>query len=472
VIVMKELKKINANEYVIKKQGKMQTDCSLYLNEKLIESLEQEAIDQIKNVATLPGIVGNALVMPDMHSGYGFPIGGVAAFDCKTGVVSPGGIGFDINCGVRLLVSSAKEKDIKKIKTDLLNEIFKEIPSGVGCETDNKLSKEELFDLLINGVDWAIKNGYAKKEDKECIEDYGKLDADTKYLSQRAVARGLSQIGTLGSGNHFLEVQVVDEVFDKELAKKWNLNKGSLTLMIHTGSRGFGHQVATDFIKLFLDVQERYNFNLPDKQLACVPINSEEGKKYLQSMNAAANFAYVNRQMITHKLRTIFKKYNIDLDLLYDVAHNIAKKETYVIDGKKREVLVHRKGATRAFSKGNKLLPEKYIKTGQPVILPGSMGTCSYVLVGNKAEEKSFGSVAHGAGRLLSRSSSLKKLSLDSVMNNLKINNIEIKTKSQKGILEEAPESYKDVDEVVKVLKANALANPVVKLKPIMVIKG
>jgi len=399
-------------------------------------------------------------------------IGGVAAFDYKNGVVSPGGIGFDINCGVRLLTSNVQAKEITKNKKQILNELFASVPSGVGIDNKEKLSKEDFNDLIKNGIDWAIKNKYATKKDKECIEDYGKLDASEKYLSQRAVARGLSQIGTLGSGNHFLEVQVVDEVFDASLAKAWNLERGTITVMIHTGSRGFGHQVATDFIKVFLDAKNKYNLNYPDSQLACVPIQSEEGKQYLQSMNAAANFAYVNRQMITYRLRKVFEKYNIDLELLYDVAHNIAKKETYVIDGKKRDVLVHRKGATRAFAPGNKLLPKKYLQTGQPVILPGSMGTCSYVLVGEKAEELSFGSVSHGAGRIMSRSGALKNLTYEHVLQELTKNNIEIKTQTKKGIVEEAPESYKDVSEVVNVLEKNKLAKPVVKLKPIMVMKG
>jgi tRNA-splicing ligase RtcB len=469
---MSEVKKVNANEYVIKKEGKMNTDCSLYLNEKLMKNVEQEAIDQIKNVSTLPGIVGNACAMPDMHSGYGFPIGGVAAFDYKDGCVSPGGIGFDIGCGCRLLTSNVKEKDIEKNKNKILNELFANVPSGVGIDNKEKLSREDFFDLILNGIDWAIKNGFATKKDKECIEDYGRLDASKDFLSQRAVARGLSQIGTLGSGNHFLEVQVVDEVFDKELAKKWGLEKGSLTLMIHTGSRGFGHQIATDFIKTFLDAKNKYALEYPDAQLACVPINSDEGQRYLSSMNCAANFAYVNRQMISFKAREVFVKYGIELDLLYDVAHNIAKKESYKIDGKIKDVLVHRKGATRAFSAGNKILPKKYQSTGQPVILPGSMGTSSYVLVGDKAEEKSFGSVAHGAGRIMSRSSALKNLSYETVLENLHKMNIEIKTQTQKGIVEESPESYKDVDEVVKVLENNKLARAVVKLKPIMVMKG
>jgi tRNA-splicing ligase RtcB len=469
---MQEIQKVNANQFVIKKKENMNTDCTLFLNDKLLKQVEQEAINQIKNVATLPGIKGNALAMPDMHSGYGFPIGGVAAFDYDDGVVSPGGIGFDINCGVRLLTSNVLGKEIEKNKKQILDDLFKNIPSGVGSETKEKLTKQELFELISEGIDWAIKNNYATKEDKECIEDYGRLISSNDFLSQRSIARALSQIGTLGSGNHFLEVQVVDEVFDEKLAKLWNLKKGSLTVMIHSGSRGFGHQIATDFIKVFLDSQNKYKFNLPDKQLACVPIQSKEGQQYLQSMNAAANLAYVNRQMMSFKAREVFDKFGIKLDLLYDVAHNIAKKESYKIDNKLQDVLVHRKGATRAFAKGNKLLPERYLETGQPVILPGSMGTSSYVLVGNEAEKLSFGSVAHGAGRVLSRSGAKNALTYETVLKDLNDNNIMLKTISKSGVVEEAPQSYKDVSEVVKVLENNKLAKPVVKLKPILVMKG
>ncbi|PIU21988.1 MAG: hypothetical protein COT14_03240 [Candidatus Diapherotrites archaeon CG08_land_8_20_14_0_20_30_16] len=376
------------------------------------------------------------------------------------------------NCGVRLLTSNTNIGLIEKNKKQILDDLFKNIPSGVGSETKEKLTKQELFELTSKGIDYAIANGIANKNDKESTEDYGCLKGSNEFLSQRAISRALAQIGTLGSGNHFLEVQIVDEIFDEKLANKWNLHKNDLTVMIHSGSRGFGHQIATDLIKLCLDSQTKYKFNLPDSQLACVPIQSLEGEKCLQSMNAAANFAYVNRQMMTFKTREVFEKYGFKLDLLYDVAHNIAKKEQYKIDGKLQDVLVHRKGATRAFAKGNKLLPDKYLETGQPVIVPGSMGTCSYVLVGDKAEEKSFGSVAHGAGRIMSRSSALRNLTYENVMKELSQKNIEIKTMTRKGILEEAPESYKDVSEVINVLKENKLAKPVVKLKPVLVMKG
>ncbi len=469
---MSEVVKVNANEYVIKKSGTMNTDCTLYLNEKLLKQVEQEAINQIKNVSTLPGILGKAYAMPDMHSGYGFPIGGVAAFDFEKGIVSPGGIGFDINCGVRLLTSGIQSKEIEKNKKNILEDLFKNIPSGVGSETKEKLTKQELFELTSKGIDYAISNSIANKKDKDATEDLGCLKGSNDFLSQRAIARALAQIGTLGSGNHFLEVQIVDEVFDEKLAKVWNLEKGSITVMIHSGSRGFGHQIATDFIKTFLDAKDKYKYNLPDNQLACVPIQSNEGQKYLSSMNTAANFAYVNRQMMTFKTREVFDKYGIKLDLLYDVAHNIAKKEQYKIDNKLKDVLVHRKGATRAFSKGNKILPDNYQSTGQPVILPGSMGTSSYVLVGNKAEEKSFGSVAHGAGRVLSRHGAKYSLSYDSVMKDLTDKGITLRTQSKSGVVEEAPQSYKDVSEVVNVLEKNELARAVVKLKPLLVMKG
>jgi tRNA-splicing ligase RtcB len=469
---MSEIVKKTQNKYLIKKQGKMLTDCTLFLNENLFNKLEKEAITQIKNVACLPGIEGNAFAMPDMHSGYGFPIGGVAAFDLESGIVSPGGIGYDINCGVRLLTSNVELKEIKNNLKEILDKLFKNIPSGVGYENKDKLSKEELFELNIDGIDYAIKTGFANKKDKDCIEDYGKLQASNDYLSQKAISRALKQLGTLGSGNHFLEVQVIDEIYDKDLAKKWNLKKGNIAIMVHSGSRAFGHQVATDFVELFNSLEKKYKLNFPDKQLACVPIQSKDGQEYLSSMNAAANYAYVNRQLMTFKIREVFEDYGVKLNLLYDVAHNIAKKESYKIDGKLKEVLVHRKGATRAFSKGNNLLPEKYFKTGQPIILPGSMGTYSYVLVGDKAEKLSFGSVSHGSGRIISRSNAKNSLSYDSVIKDLHNKNILVKTNSLKGLVEEAPQTYKDVNEVVKILEKNKLARAIVRLKPIMVMKG
>lgn len=469
---MSEVIKKTQNKYLIKKSNNMLTDCTLFLNENLFNNLEQEAIQQIKNVACLQGIQGNALAMPDMHSGYGFPIGGVAAFDFEEGIVSPGGIGYDINCGVRLLTSNVELKEIKNDLKKILDKLFKNIPSGVGYENKEKLSKSELFELNIEGIDYAIKNGFTNKKDKDCIEDYGKLKASNDFLSQKAIARALAQVGTLGSGNHFLEVQVIDEIYDEELAKKWNLKKGNIAIMIHSGSRAFGHQVALDYVNLFNTLEKKYNLDFPDKQLACVPIQSKEGQEYLYSMNAAANYAYVNRQIMTFKVREVFEEYGIKLDLLYDVSHNIAKIEEYNINNELKKVLVHRKGATRAFAKGNKLLPEKYIKTGQPIILPGSMGTYSYVLVGNKAEELSFGSVSHGAGRVISRSNAKNSLSYDSVIKELNDKNILIKTNSKKGLVEEAPQTYKDVNEVVKVLEKNKLAKVIAKLKPVMVMKG
>lgn len=470
--VLRNVKEISKNKYFIEKEGNMRTNVELFLSESLFKQVDSTAIQQIKNVATLPGIVGNALAMPDVHSGYGFPIGGVAAFDYEKGVVSPGGIGFDINCGVRLMTSNISVDEIAKQKENILKSLFEEIPSGLGAENKTKISKDDLLEILSEGVNFAVKKGFATKQDKESIEDYGKLPSSVDYLSQRAISRGLAQIGTLGSGNHFVEVQKVEEVYDKKLAEKWGLKKDSLTLMIHSGSRGFGHQVATDFIKLFLESKSKYEYKLVDDQLASVPIQSVLGQKYLKSMHAAANFAYVNRQMMGFKAKDVFAQYGVELKLLYDVAHNIAKKETYVVDGKERELLVHRKGATRAFSKGNKLLPEKYKDTGQPVILPGSMGTYSYVLVGDRAEELSFGSVAHGAGRVMSRSKAMQELNYENVTNELRESGVTFKTKTQKGLIQEAPESYKDISEVTNVLVKNKLVKPVVKLKPIMVLKG
>ncbi len=467
-----DIKQIDNGQFIVKKTDNMNTNARLFLTKDLIKDIEDEAIKQLTNVATLPGIVGDALAMPDMHSGYGFPIGGVAAFDYKTGIVSPGGIGFDIGCGIRLLTSDKEIDDIESLKSNILNDLFDKVPSGVGSETDVKVDRNEFLELVQNGIDWAIKQGIAKKEDKDSIEDYGKLDGSIKNLSQRAISRGRAQIGTLGSGNHFLEVQYVDSILDKQISKDWGLKEKQVVIMIHTGSRGFGHQIATDYIKTFLEKNSIYNINLVDPQLACVPIQSDIGQNYIQNMNLAVNFAYVNRQMITHNTREIFAKYGVNLDILYDVTHNVAKKESYLVDGKLREVFVHRKGATRAFSKGNKLLPSRYLNTGQPVIIPGSMGSYSYVLVGDRAEELSFGSVSHGAGRTMSRSEALKTLSLEQVSKQMDDHGVSLKTASNKGIVEEAKDVYKDVSEVVNALQTNHLAKGVARLRPVMVIKG
>ena len=461
------------NHYIIKKTKDMNTDVILYLSENLMKGVEQDAVQQIINVASLPGIKDRAYAMPDMHSGYGFPIGGVAGFDLEKGIVSPGGLGFDINCGIRLVkTNSTKEEFEKLFSKKEFEKLFRSIPTGVGSENKERITKEELLDMLSKGIDYSIKNGEATKKDKDCIEDYGKLKTSAEFLSQKAISRGLKQSGTLGSGNHFIELQYIDKIYNKELAKKWGLKENQITFMIHSGSRGLGHQIASDYIEIFLKNYQKYNLKLLDKDLVSIPINSQEGEKYLDSMRAAANYAYVNRQVMTFKVREALKELGINTELVYDVAHNIAKEEEYKINGKKEKLLVHRKGATRAFSAGNKVLPEKYINTGQPVIIPGSMGTCSYVLVGDKAEEKSLGSVSHGAGRALSRSAAKKQFDVKDVIKDLNKINVSVLSATNASIVEEAPLAYKDVNEVVKVLELNELAKPVARMKPLYTIKG
>ena len=459
--------KVSNSKFIIKKTGKMNTNAILFVNDKLMKDVNKDVIEQITNVASLPEIVGDVLAMPDMHYGFGFPIGGVAAFDYEKGIVTPAGVGFDINCGMRLLFTNVKKDKLDK---KILKELFDNVPVGVGCRSQLQFDADELIDIVTNGIDWAISKGYATKDDKEHIEDYGVLPTTAKYISESAIKRGRKQVGTLGAGNHFLEIQVIDKVFNKELADAWGLKEGNICVMLHSGSRGFGHQIASDYIDKFKKLD--CNKDIIDKQLIFAPINSEEGKEYIDSMNAAANYAYVNRQMMTYNVRKVFDKYNIDLKLLYDVNHNIAKRETYTVNGKECDVLVHRKGATRAFSKGNELLPKKYIATGQPVIIPGSMGSFSFVLVGHKAEEKSFGTVSHGAGRVMSRAQAMKTFTLDDVEKSLKEHGVELLSKTRGGAIEEVPKVYKDVSEVVNTLEENGLAKPVVRLRPLMVIKG
>jgi len=471
-----ELKKISKNEWKIEKQGAMKVPVVVYASEKLLKKIKEDiTLEQIKNVAMLPGIVKHAICLPDAHQGYGFPIGGVAAFDLDEGIISPGGVGYDINCGVRLLASNLTIKDIEKKKKEVIEKLFKAVPSGVGRGGATKLSHDEVKQVLEQGAKWAVKEGYGTKEDLERIEDGGCIsDADANNVSDRAIVRGLPQLGSLGAGNHFLEIQEVEEIYDKEIARVFGIKeKGQITVMIHCGSRGLGHQVASDYIKL---MEDKYGWsNLPDRELINAPINSELGRKYFSAMAAAANFGFANRHMIMQWVREtmsgIFS--GIKLDLIYDVAHNIAKIEEFNVDGKKMKLCIHRKGATRAFGPGRKELPEIYRKTGQPVLLPGSMGTASYLLVGTeKAEEVSFASTAHGAGRVSSRNAALRNLRGETVKKELEREGIEIKAGSWKSIAEEAPQAYKDIDEVAKVSHEVGIGNLVAKLKPIAVMKG
>jgi len=469
----KDLEKINDFTFKIAKSGKMHVDCILYLNEKLANSLEDKAVEQVKNVATLPGIIDRSIAMSDIHVGYGFSIGGVAAFDADTGIISPGGIGFDINCGVRTIVTDLVYDDIKDKTEMLVNEIFDAVPCGVGSESKIRLTHSELDEVLKNGGKWALEKGYGDKSDVECCEESGCLkDANPTNVTPTAKARGKNQLGTLGAGNHFLEIQIVDEIKNPAIAEVFGIHKKKQVLiMIHTGSRGLGHQVCTDYIREMQKEHPDIFAKLPDKDLIYAPINSIVGKNYFSAMCASANFAWANRQIISHEIKNIFRKHfpDVTLTTLYDVAHNIAKKEKY--NG--RELIVHRKGATRAFGAGHLEIPEKYREVGQPVLIPGSMGTSSYILCGtNKAEDETFGSTCHGAGRTMSRFSAMKQYSADEIKKELASKHILVKSASKNGIVEEAPECYKDVDEVIKTVEGAGIAKVIVKLTPVGVIKG
>jgi len=443
------------------------------------------ALRQAANVAALPGIVGASLAMPDVHSGYGFCIGNVAAFDMDdpSAIISPGGVGFDINCGVRLIRTNLSEADVGShdVREKLAEALFKNIPVGVGAGGDIPCTMQELDRLLSNGVDWAIEKGFAWKEDKEHCEEEGRMDtADPKCVSYRAKKRGLKQLGTLGAGNHYAEIQVVDEIYHPEAAKTMGIGKvGQVCIMIHTGSRGLGHQVATDALTVMERAMARDNIALNDRQLSCARIISREGKEYLAAMSCAANFAWVNRSCITFLTRKAFSEVfdrtpdDMDMHLVYDVCHNIAKVEKHVVDGVERTLLVHRKGSTRAFPPHHPSIPKDYQSIGQPVLIGGTMGTCSYVLVGTeRGMTETFGSTCHGAGRALSRNQSRKTLDHDKVLKQLHDKGISIRVASPKLVMEEAPESYKDVCDVIQTCQDAGISEKVVKLRPIAVIKG
>ncbi len=461
----------------------MKVPVTIYANESLITKMATDrTIDQAANVATLPGVRKHVVVLPDGHEGYGFPVGGVAATDVEEGVISPGGVGYDINCGVRLVRTNLTESDLRPKLKDLVNELFRSIPSGVGSEGSIKLTKPELDELLVEGVRWAVGHGYGDKNDAEVCEEGGSMaGADPARVSDTARKRGASQLGSLGSGNHFLEVQKVDKIFDERAAKAMGLEKeGQLTVLIHCGSRGFGHQICTDYLRVSESALRKYGLTLADRELACVPNNSKEGEDYRKAMYSALNFAWANRQMITHWTRRTFERVfgasegGLDMDLVYDVAHNIAKVERHTIDGEgTRDVVVHRKGATRAFPAGMDQVPGKYRGIGQPVIIPGSMGTASWILLGNKKSlDLSFGSTAHGAGRTMSRSAAKRSYTAEGVKSGLASKGIYVKALTMEGMVEETPEAYKDVDSVAEVSHSLGIATKVVRLVPIGVIKG
>lgn len=478
-----QLKKVSNTKYMIDVGvvPNMNVPGIIYASEKMISKiLMDKSPIQVANVATLPGILKASMAMPDIHWGYGFPIGGVAAFDIDKGVISPGGVGYDINCGVRLLRTNFKKEEIQNKVEELLNKLFSNIPSGVGSSGKLRLTFNDLDNVMIKGVKWAVENGYGRPEDIETIEENGCIKgADPHAVSSRAKERGVPQLGTLGAGNHFLEIQVVEEVYNEQIAKILGLFKGQITVLIHTGSRGLGHQVASDYIEVMLNAARKYGISLIDKQLAAAPFTSPEAKRYFSAMVGAANYAWVNRQLITHwtreSFKDVFKKPDkeMGLEIIYDVAHNIAKVEEHIVDGKKVKVVVHRKGATRAFPPNHNEIPAKYKSIGQPVLVPGDMGRYSFVLVGtNKAMSETFGSTCHGAGRVMSRSQALREEQANAIVDSLNKKGIKIRAESKKTIVEESPEAYKDVQDVVDVLQEEGISTKIAKLRPIAVMKG
>lgn len=455
----------------------MRVPARIYLSEQLATTLEDGAVTQLANVATMPGIVGHALAMPDVHWGYGFPIGGVAAFGQENGVISPGGVGFDINCGVRLVATPLTVKDLGRVR-ELVNALFSTVPTGVGAQRSGHLSGGDLETIMAAGASWAVEAGFGMPGDITRCEEEGCMEgALPEAVSQKARQRGMPQSGTLGSGNHFLEVQVVAEVMDEEAAAAFGIRRGQICFMVHCGSRGLGHQVCTDYLKVLEAATKKYAIALPDRQLACAPLASREGESYFGAMAAAANYAWANRQIITHLTREVFcRHFGIEYEempLVYDVAHNVAKSEEHRIGGKKMQLCVHRKGATRAFGPGSAGIPKTLASIGQPVIIPGSMGSSSFLLKGTStAMERSFGSTCHGAGRVFSRSKAKKSLEGSQIKEMLAKRGIIVKATSNAVIAEEAPEVYKSVSEVVAVVHQAGLSLEVARLEPLGVIKG
>jgi tRNA-splicing ligase RtcB len=471
---MAKLKKISDFEWELPVEKGMNVPGRIFASEELVKELEgDKTLEQIKNVARLPGILRASIAMPDAHQGYGFPIGGVAAFDVDSGVISPGGVGYDINCSVRLLRTNLTRADLKGKEKEVLHSLFRSVPSGVGRGSKLKLGKKDLDEVLIGGAQWAVKAGYGKKEDYLHIEEEGKISgADPSAVSQKAKSRGLPQLGSLGAGNHFLDVLEVEEIFDDKVAKVFGLKKGQVVILIHCGSRGLGHQVASDYIA---SMDKEFGHPSFDRELVYAPIKSELGRKYFGAMAAAANFAFANKQMITHWIREClsheFPKF--EAEVVYDICHNIAKFEKHLIDGKSKEVLIMRKGATRSFGPGRAEIPEDYRKVGAPVLIPGSMGTPSYVLCGTKkAEEISFGSTAHGAGRVKSRSQAHRDMTFADAKKEMENRGILVEAGTQKGLVEESPFSYKDIEEVVRISDLAGLGSKVACLKPFLVMIG
>ncbi len=475
-----QLRKVRDGVWEIPPHGSMRVPTRIYATERILEALEEGAMRQGMNVASLPGIVKYSIMLPDAHFGYGFPIGGVAAFDAEEGVISPGGVGFDINCGVRLIRTNLTVDDVKPKLKELIDELFKNVPAGLGSQGKVRLSRAQLEEVMVEGVRWAVENGFGWEEDLEKIEENGRMEgADPDAVSDKAVKRGLPQLGSLGSGNHFLEVQRVERIFDQRIAEQFGLFPNQVVVMVHTGSRGFGHQIASDYISVMLNAARKYGIKLPDNQLACAPFTSPEAQRYFSAMKAAVNYAFTNRQMITHWVRESFARVfhedpeDLGMEIVYDVAHNIAKVEEHLVDGEKRTLVVHRKGATRAFAPGRKEIPEAYREIGQPVLIPGDMGTASYVLVGTqKAMEETFGSTCHGAGRVMSRAAAVRRWRGEEIKRRLEEQGKVVRAVSWKVLAEEAPQVYKDVDEVAKSVELAGISKRVARNIPLGVVKG
>jgi len=483
MVSLTDLKRISDYEWEIPKTFRqdMRVPVRIFATRRLLEKvMEDESLQQAVNSATLPGLVGHVLVMPDMHQGYGFPIGGVAATRYPEGVISPGGIGYDINCGVRLLASQVEYEAAKPYLDKLATALNTYCPSGVGEKGELRMTEAELDQVCRDGSRWALKSGYATASDLVRTEEGGCMEgADPSRVSKRAKERGRPQLGTLGAGNHFIEVDVIDQVFDPQAAQAMGLVEGNLVVQIHCGSRGFGHQICTDYVEEFQNAVRRYKIELPDRELVCAPLNSPEGQNYLAAMRCAANYAFANRQVLAHLARKAFEQVlagkfpNWHLNQVYDICHNMGKIETHEVEGVTLKVCVHRKGATRAFGPGAPGLPPEYQSIGQPVLVPGSMGTASWVLVGTaESMKRSFGSTCHGAGRVMSRHKARKEVRGEKLRQELESGGIHVRAGSMAGLAEEAPQAYKDVDAVVETVTGAQIARKVARLKPVAVIKG
>lgn len=477
-----QLEKIDDWHWRIPKTGQMKVDGIVYTSEEMLPHVRKDqTLKQVADVAHLPGILERSMAMPDAHQGYGFPIGGVAAFDMDEGVISPGGVGYDINCGVRLMRSNLTRQDVAGNIRELVSALFQNIPCGVGSKRkDLKLTQKNERKVLLEGAQWAVSQGYGTAEDVEHIEERGCLaGANPDVIGKRAYKRGRPQLGTLGSGNHFVEIDYVEEVYEPRIASVLGLELNRIAVTVHTGSRGFGYQVCDDFLQEMTHAAQKYGIHLPDRQLCCAPINSEEGTRYFSAMACAANYAFANRQIITHWVRETFERVlemtprDLQMGLVYDVAHNIAKFETYTIGGKERRVCVHRKGATRAFPAGHPAVPPAYREIGQPVLIPGDMGRCSYVLIGtDQAMQDTFGSTCHGAGRMLSRNAAKKRAKGRAINREMEDQGIIVRSDGRSTLAEEMPEAYKDVSQVIEVVHNAGISRKIAKLRPLGVIKG